>query len=152
MFIDPVPYSRPEPEQLREILTEEQFRVTQNAGTEFPFTSHYNAVFSDGIYVDVVTGEPLFSSAEKFPCDCGWPAFSAPISPEVLVENQDRSCGMVRTEVRSRCGNSHLGHVFFGEPGVPNGVRYCINGAALRFIPKAELEAQGYGFLTSLFS
>ena len=101
--------------------------------------------------MDVVTGEPLFSSTDKFESGCGWPAFSKPIEAPAVIERQDNSHGMRRTEVRSRAGDSHLGHVFEGDPDSPNGVRYCINSAALRFIPYEKMEAEGYGYLLSLF-
>ena len=104
-----------------------------------------------GIYVDVVTGEPLFSSTDKFESGCGWPAFSKPIEAPAVIERQDNSHGMRRTEVRSRAGDSHLGHVFEGDPDSPNGVRYCINSAALRFIPYEKMEAEGYGYLLPIF-
>ena len=149
--IDPGHYKKPAAEAIQENLDEVQFAVTQESGTEPPFANEFWNRFDRGIYVDVVTGEPLFSSQDKFDSGCGWPAFSKPIEVPALVERTDLSHGMRRTEVRSRAGNSHLGHVFFGEPGVPGGVRYCINSAALRFIPLEQMEAQGYGYLLDLF-
>ena len=148
--IDPGDYRKPAVDAIREKLTDQQFYVTQESGTEPPFQNAFWDQFQRGIYVDIVTGEPLFSSSDKFPSECGWPAFSRPIEAPSLVELSDRTFGMHRTEVRSRTGNSHLGHVFFGEPGTPNGVRYCINSASLRFVPYEEMEAQGYGYLMDL--
>ena len=124
-------------------LTPEQYRVTQENGTERSFTGEYDHHFAPGIYVDVVSGEPLFSSAAKYNSGCGWPAFTKPIAN--VTEHVDTSHGMRRVEVRSRHGDSHLGHVFPDGPREAGGLRYCINSASLRFIPKAEMEAQGYG-------
>lgn len=149
--IDPGDYQKPAAEVIRDKLTAEQYRVTQESGTEQPFANEFWDQFEKGIYVDVVTGEPLFSSADKFESGCGWPAFSKPIESPAVVELPDDSFGMRRTEVRSRAGDSHLGHVFTGDPESPNGVRYCINSASLRFIPYAEMEAEGYGYLLELF-
>ena len=142
--IDPGDYQKPAAEVIRDKLNAEQYRVTQESGTEQPFANEFWDQFEKGIYVDVVTGEPLFSSADKFESGCGWPAFSKPIESPAVVELPDDSFGMRRTEVRSRAGDSHLGHVFTGDPESPNGVRYCINSASLRFIPYAEMEAEGY--------
>lgn len=149
--IDPGDYQKPAAETIRDKLTAEQYRVTQESGTERPFANEFWNQFEKGIYVDVVTGEPLFSSADKFESGCGWPAFSKPIESPAVVELPDDSHGMHRTEVRSRSGNSHLGHVFTGDPESPNGTRYCINSASLRFIPYAKMEAEGYGYLLDLF-
>ena len=149
--IDPGDYRKPAADTIREALTQEQYRVTQESGTEMPFENEFWDKFEKGIYVDVVTGEPLFSSTDKFESGCGWPAFSKPIEGPAVVEKVDKSHGMTRTEVRSRAGDSHLGHVFLGEPDTPNGVRYCINSASLRFVPYAKMEAQGYGYLLELF-
>lgn len=124
-------------------LTPEQYRVTQQDGTERAFTGEYDKHFEPGIYVDVVSGEPLFASSAKFNSGCGWPAFSKPI--DNVTEHHDVSFGMVRTEVRSRHGNSHLGHVFPDGPAEMGGMRYCINSASLRFVPKDQMEAEGYG-------
>ena len=149
--VDPGKYKKPAKEALKQMLTDEQYYVTQNAGTEYPFENEYWDNFKKGIYVDAATGEPLFSSSDKFESGCGWPAFSKPIEKPVLVEKTDLSHGMLRTEVRSRAGDSHLGHVFFGEAGTPNGVRYCINSASLRFIPYENMEDEGYGYLKEIF-
>ena len=149
--IDPGHYQKPAVEVIRDQLTSAQFEVTQNDATEFPFENEFWNQFEKGIYVDVVTGEPLFSSKDKFESGCGWPAFSQPIEEPCLVKRKDTSHGMMRTEVRSRCGNSHLGHVFYGEPQAPQGVRYCINSASLRFIPYEKMESEGYGYLNHVF-
>ncbi len=125
-------------------LTPEQYHVTQENGTERPFTGEYDHHFEPGIYVDIVSGEPLFASSAKYNSGCGWPAFTKPID-ENIVEKSDRSHFMVRTEVRSKHGDSHLGHVFPDGPKDQGGLRYCINSASLRFVPKDEMEAQGYG-------
>ena len=149
--IDPGDYQKPAAESIRDKLTEEQYRVTQESGTERAFTGEFWDKFEKGIYVDVVTGEPLFSSTDKYESGCGWPAFTKPIESPAVVEKEDLSHGMRRTEVRSRAGDSHLGHVFTGDPESPNGVRYCINSAALRFVPYEKMEAEGYGYLLYLF-
>ena len=126
-------------------LTPEQFRVTQQNGTERPGTGEYVHTFDPGIYVDVVSGEPLFVSADKFESGCGWPSFSKPVAPANVTELRDASHGMIRTEVRSTHGDSHLGHVFPDGPRDRGGLRYCIKSASLRFVPKAEMVAEGYG-------
>lgn len=149
--IDPGNYRKPAAEVIRDSLTDEQYRVTQQSATEHPFRNEFWNQFEKGIYVDVVTGEPLFSSEDKFESSCGWPAFSKPIEEPAVVELPDDSHGMQRTEVRSRAGDSHLGHVFTGDRESPNGVRYCINSASLRFIPYEKMEQEGYGGLLSLF-
>lgn len=128
-----------------ERLTTEQFRVTQENGTERPFTGEYDEHFEPGIYVDIVSGEPLFSSAAKYNSGCGWPAFTKPIVTDNVAELRDGSHGMTRIEVRSSHGDSHLGHVFPDGPAESGGLRYCINSASLRFVPKQDMEAQGYG-------
>jgi len=132
-------------------LTPLQYRVTQKNGTETPFDNAYWNNKQEGIYVDVVSGEPLFSSTDKFDSGTGWPSFTQPLVPENIVEKTDRSLFMTRIEVRSRQAGSHLGHVFNDGPP-PTGLRYCINSAALRFIPKARLETEGYGRYLSLFN
>lgn len=124
-------------------LTPEQFRVTQEDGTERAHTGEYNKHYEPGIYVDVVSGEPLFSSVDKFNSHSGWPSFTKPI--DNVTEHKDGSHGMVRTEVRSKHGDSHLGHVFPDGPSDRGGLRYCINSASLRFIPKEKMEEEGYG-------
>lgn len=124
--------------------------VTQENQTERPFQNEYDHLFEPGIYVDITTGQPLFLSTDKFDSGCGWPAFSKPIDPALIKELQDLSFGRVRTEVRSSLGDAHLGHVFTDGPKELGGLRYCINSASLRFIPKAEMEAQGYGYLLHL--
>lgn len=137
-------------EELRRSLTDTQYHVTREAGTERPFTSPFDHTFTPGIYVDVTSGEPLFSSTDKFDSGCGWPAFSRPIAKEVVTEHLDRGFGALRTEVRSRAGDAHLGHVFTDGPAEAGGLRYCINGAALRFIPYERMAEEGYGYLKPL--
>ena len=141
---------KPSAEELRSKLTSMQFHVTQQCGTEPPFKNEYWNNHRAGIYVDVVSGEPLFSSLDKFDSGTGWPSFTKPLRKEGITEKTDRTHGMTRTEVRSAAGDSHLGHVFPDGPG-PSGLRYCINSAALRFIPVEELEAQGYSQYLQLF-
>lgn len=132
-------------------LTPMQYRVTQQNGTEPPFDNEFNANHRDGLYVDIVSGEPLFSSLDKFDSGCGWPSFAKPVNEDSIIEQQDDSHGMHRTEVRSANADSHLGHVFNDGPKALGGLRYCINSAALRFISKEELEAAGYGQYLKLF-
>jgi peptide-methionine (R)-S-oxide reductase len=126
-------------------LTPEQYRVTQQGATEAPGTGEYLDNKAPGIYVDIVSGEPLFASSDKFESGCGWPSFTKPIEPANIAEKRDSSHGMVRTEVRSKFADSHLGHVFDDGPPDRGGLRYCINGASLRFIPRERMEAEGYG-------
>jgi peptide methionine sulfoxide reductase msrA/msrB len=134
-----------------EKLSPLQYNVTQNAATEAPFSGEYDGFFEEGLYVDVVSGEPLFSSRDKYNSGCGWPAFSAPVNDGLIVEKPDNSFGRTRTEVRSRSADSHLGHVFEDGPAELGGLRYCINSAALRFIPVERLSAEGYGEYLKLF-
>jgi peptide-methionine (R)-S-oxide reductase len=126
-------------------LTPEQFRVTQKSGTEAPGTGELLDNEEPGIYVDIVSGEPLFASADKFESGCGWPSFTKPIAPAHVKESDDSSYGMVRTEVRSAHGDSHLGHVFPDGPRDRGGLRYCINSASLRFVHREDMEKEGYG-------
>lgn len=126
-------------------LTPEQYRVTQQNGTERAYSGLYNDHFEPGIYVDVVSGAPLFASSAKYFSGCGWPAFTRPIAADSVTERRDASLGMIRTEVRSAQGDSHLGHVFADGPRDSGGLRYCINSASLRFVPKAQMQAEGYG-------
>lgn len=145
--IDAAPYKKPEDAELKKRLTPLQYSVTQKSATERPFENEYFDNKARGIYVDVVTGEPLFSSKDKYESSCGWPAFSKPIDENTIIYREDASHGMRRTEVRSRAGDSHLGHVFDGDRESPSGERYCINSASLRFIPYEDMEAEGYGYL-----
>ena len=138
-------------EALKQRLTEIQYEVTQNEATERPFSGEYDEFFEEGIYVDVVSGEPLFSSKDKFDAGCGWPSFSRPIQNTTFTEKEDHKLNRVRTEVRSQKADSHLGHVFPDGPEELGGLRYCINSAALRFIPKADLEKEGYGEFLQYF-
>lgn len=138
-------FQKPEHEKLKEMLNEEEFDVTQACGTEPPFHNAYWDEHRAGIYVDKISGEPLFSSADKFDSGTGWPSFTKPIHAELVTERSDLSLFLPRTEVRSKMGDSHLGHVFPDGPQDKGGLRYCINSASLRFIPKEDLEKEGYG-------
>lgn len=145
--VNPAAYPAPDGDSLRKTLTPMQYGVTQKGGTELPFQNEFYHSFRPGIYVDITTGEPLFASTDKFESGCGWPSFSKPIDPHVVRERRDTSHGMLRTEVRSRAGDAHLGHVFPDGPKETGGLRYCINSASLRFIPKEDMEREGYGYL-----
>lgn len=137
-------------EELKNKLTPMQYHVTQESGTEPAHRNEYDQQFNEGIYVDIVSGKPLFSSKDKYDAGCGWPSFSKPIEGPEVTEHVDASHGMKRTEVRSKTANSHLGHVFPDGPG-PEGLRYCINSASLKFIPKEKLEEEGYSEYVSQF-
>ncbi len=137
--------------ELKEKLSPEEYAVTQEAATERPFSGKYDNFYEKGVYVDVVSGEPLFSSTAKYDAHCGWPAFSQPIDPQLVSEHRDQSWGMERVEVRSKQADSHLGHVFLDGPQEAGGVRYCINSAALKFIPYDELEEHHLGYLKKIF-
>ena len=147
MFFDPGKFKRPAKEEISTKLTALEFKVTQESATELPFKNEYWDYFKRGIYIDIVTGEPLFTSTKKYHSSCGWPSFSAGIDDNSFLYLEDNSHFRRRTEVRSRAGNSHLGHIFQNDAESPNGVRYCINSAALRFVPYEEMDAQGYGDL-----
>lgn len=145
-------FKKPSQEELKKTLTPEQFAVVCNAATEPPFQNAYWDHKEPGLYVDIASGEPLFSSTDKFDSGTGWPSFTKPVDPANVVEKKDREYGMVRTEVRSKHGDSHLGHVFDDGPKAQGGLRFCINSASLRFIPVAKLEAEGYGRFLPLFA
>lgn len=147
-IIDPADYPKPSDKELKAKLTKAQYQVTQGDDTEVEYSNEYWDSFEDGIYVDVATGEPLFSSRDKYDSQCGWPSFTQPIIPEVVTEHKDKSFNMIRVEVRSRAGDSHLGHVFEDGPKDRGGLRYCINSAAIDFVAVEEMDAKGYGYLT----
>jgi len=137
-------FQKPSQAELKQKLTPLQYEVTQHAATEPPYRNEFNANHRPGIYVDIVSGQPLFSSLDKFDSGCGWPSFSRPLTDKEVVNLADNTHGMVRTEVRSKTADSHLGHVFDDGPG-PTGLRYCINSASLKFVPLEEMEKAGYG-------
>ena len=145
-------YSKPTAEELKKKLTPMQFQCTQNEGTEKPFDNPYWNNKEDGIYVDVVTGEPLFSSKDKYDSGTGWPSFTKPIEQGHILEKSDRKMGVERTELRSKSGDSHLGHVFDDGPADKGGKRFCINSASLKFIPLKNLKSEGYEAFLPLFS
>ncbi len=150
VIIDEDDYKKPSNDEIKKKLTGEEYKVTQESATEPAFDNEFWDNHKKGIYVDVVTGEPLFSSTDKFDSGCGWPSFSKPISKDVLKYNKDNSHNMERTEVKSRSGDSHLGHVFDDGPKEKGGLRYCINSAALKFIPLEKMDEKGYGYLKHL--
>jgi len=143
-------YNKPSEKELQKKLSPLQYKVTQSCGTERPFDNEYWGNKKEGIYVDILSGEPLFSSLDKFDSGTGWPSFIKPLEPDNILEKEDRSLSISRTEVRSKLADSHLGHVFNDGPS-PTGLRYCMNSAALRFIPKEDLEKEGYGQYKKLF-
>lgn len=150
VIVDKEEYEKPSIPELKELLTDEQYKVTQENSTELAFSGEYWDKNELGIYVDIVTGEPLFTSTAKFDSDCGWPSFYEPITEEVITYNSDTSFNMDRTEVRSRVGDSHLGHIFEDGPEEYGGLRYCINSASIRFIPLDKMDVEGYGEYKSL--
>ncbi len=144
-------YLKPDKKEIKKKLSPLQYKVTQENATESPFNNEFWEASRQGIYVDIVTGEPLFSSIDKFDSSCGWPSFTKPLEGEAVVEKQDYTFNMIRKEVRSKHGDSHLGHVFEDGPQDKGGLRYCINSASLRFIPKEDLEKEGYEEYLKLF-
>lgn len=150
VIVDPTAYSVPSDEEIKDKLTEEQYLVAVLNDTEHAYSNEYWDLFEPGIYVDIVTGEPLFSNREKYDSQCGWPSFTKPIIPEVITHNEDTNFNMVRTEVRSRVGDIHLGHVFDDGPVDQGGKRYCINSASIEFVPLPEMKEKGYGHLVNI--
>lgn len=144
-------FNKADKKELKNTLSDLSYRVTQENATERPYSHEYDKNFKDGIYVDIVSEEPLFSSKDKYDAGCGWPSFTRPLEKENIVEKKDRSLLMTRIEVRSENADSHLGHVFNDGPREEGGLRYCINGASLRFIPVEDLEKEGYGEYLNLF-
>lgn len=150
IVINPADYPKRSDEELKSLLTDIQYQVAVKQDTEYPYSNEYWDTYEKGIYVDVSTGEPLFASEDKYDSQCGWPSFVKAIVPEVITYHEDSAYNMVRTEVRSRSGDIHLGHVFDDGPADRGGKRYCINSASIKFVPLADMEAQGYGYLTSV--
>jgi len=150
MIIDPGNYRRPDEETIKDMLTDMQYDVSRRAATEPPFKNEFWDNSKRGIYVDIVTGEPLFTSVDKYESSCGWPSFSSGIDENAFLYLEDNSLLKRRTEVRSRAGNTHLGHIFHNDPESPNGVRFCINSAALKFVPYEMMDEEGYGELKKL--
>lgn len=144
-------FNKPTDQELKQALSREEYAVTQHAATEPAFTGKYDDFYESGIYVDVVSGEALFSSTDKYDAGCGWPSFTKPINHDTVTNKTDQSFGMLRTEVASKDAQSHLGHVFDDGPADQGGLRYCINSASLKFIPYDKLEEQGYGKYLQLF-
>ncbi|MBC8060874.1 MAG: peptide-methionine (R)-S-oxide reductase MsrB [Clostridiaceae bacterium] len=144
-------YIKPDKHEIKRKLSSLQYRVTQESATENPFTNEFWGEKREGIYVDIVTGEPLFSSLEKFDSACGWPSFAKPLDYDAILEKPDSAFNTIRTEVRSKKGDSHLGHVFEDGPKDKGGLRYCINSASLKFIVKEDLEGEGYGDYLKIF-
>lgn len=144
-------YMKPDKEELKKKLSPLQYKVTQESVTESPFVNEFWEEKRQGIYVDIVTSEPLFSSLEKFDSSCGWPSFTKALASDIIIEKTDNSFNTIRTEVRSKQGDSHLGHVFEDGPKEKGGLRYCINSASLRFIPKEDLQTEGYEEYLKLF-
>jgi peptide-methionine (R)-S-oxide reductase len=151
IILDKKAYNKKNKEQLKKVLTQTQFEVTQENGTERPFVNEFWNNNEQGIYVDINSGEPLFTSLDKFDSGCGWPSFTKPVDDYYVKENKDITHGMMRTEVRSKYGDSHLGHVFTDGPREKGGLRYCINSASLTFIPIHKLCEEGYGEYLKIF-
>lgn len=144
-------YKKPSSEELKEKLSIDQYDITQNCGTEAPFSHEYNSLKDKGIYVDIVTGEPLFSSKDKYDSGSGWPSFTKPIDQKFIKKGQGSEKSMIGLEIKSKEGESHLGHVFSDGPNDKGGLRYCINGSSLKFIPYEEIDEKGYGYLVKIF-